>query len=101
MFQTLAALDHGSFLFFFIFGSPFGNVAVCQEKTCPSEKTHHLVQRGIVRVTTPALPVNLSRLPWFTMNVRRLQRTHHLSGMRSSLNASKDLVWELLTLRPL
>ena len=44
-----------------------------------------------LHVTTPALPVYLSSLPWFSPRKRRFQRKHPLTGMGSSLNVSKHI----------
>ena len=45
-----------------------------------------------LHVTTPALSVYLSRLPWFSpWQARKFKKTHSVSEMGSSLNASKDI----------
>ena len=45
----------------------------------------------------PRLSLGLAMV--LTMNARRFQRTHPLSGMGSSLNSSKDIAMEILILR--
>ena len=53
-----------------------------------------------LHVTTPALRVYLWRLlVILTMNARRFQRTHPLSGMGSSLARQRVLLWEVRTWR--
>ena len=52
----------------------------------------HHAQSVALHVTTPALHrLSFALAMVLTMNARRFQRTHPLSGTGSSLNASKDI----------
>ena len=54
-------------------------------------KASHHAQSVILRVTTPVSLLSFALAMILTMNARRHQRTHPLSGMGSPLKASKDI----------
>ena len=53
------------------------------------QRLPHRARSGFLNVTTAFHQVGFLAMV-LTMNARRFQRTHHLSGMRSSCKASKD-----------
>ena len=67
------------------------DVAVFQDNNMFIQRFRHHAQSFAHHVTTPALTVYLSRMPWFSMNARRFRRTLPLNGMGSALNSSKDV----------